>query len=124
MYMRPAAAVLLVTLLGPSILSAVCDVRCVHHEPHGTAAAAEQSCHETRPPDHRPALTDGTFSLCHDQATTFTSTSADVRVLNVPPVAIQVPLALAVPRPQDPVLPARTSLSPPGIVIQTTPLRI
>ena len=124
MGMRPAAAVLLVTVLGPSILSAVCDVTCVHHEHHGSKAAAEQSCHQERPSDDRPALTDGTASFCHQQATTVTSTSADVRVLNGAPVAIQVPSALAVPRPQVPVLPARISLSPPGIVIQTTPLRI
>jgi hypothetical protein len=122
--MRPAAAVLLVTLLGPSILSAVCDVTCLHHEHHGAKAAAEQSCHEERPSDHRPALTGRTGSFCHEQATTVTSTSADVRVLNAALVGIQSALALAVPRPQVPVLPARTSLSPPEIVSQTTPLRI
>ena len=124
MNMRPAAAVLLVTLLGPSILSAVCDVTCLHHEHHGAKAAAGQSCHDERPADYRPVLTDSTGSLCHEQATTVTSTSADVRVLNAAPVAIQVPLALAVPRPQVRVLPARPFVSPPGIVIQTTPLRI
>ena len=124
MGMRPAAAILLVTLMGPSILSAVCDATCVHHEHHGTKpAAAEQSCHEERSSDHSPALTDGTASFCHEQATAVTSTSGDVRVLNAAPVAIQVPSALAVPRPV-PILPARTSLSPPGIVLQTTPLRI
>jgi hypothetical protein len=124
MGMQPAAAVLLVTLLGPSILSAVCDVTCVRHEHHRTKAAAERSCHEERPSDHRPALTDGTASFCHEQATTVTSTSADVRILNAAPVAIQVPSARAVPRAEVSLLPARTSLSPPGIVIQTTPLRI
>ena len=122
--MRPAAAVLLVTLFGPSILSAVCDVTCVHHEHHGTKGAAEQSCHHERPSDHRQAMTDGTASFCHEQATTVTSTSADIRVLNAALAGIQVPSALAVPRPQVPVLPARTSLSPPGIVSQTAPLRI
>lgn len=124
MGMRRAAAVLLVTLLGPSILSAVCGVMCVHHEHHGTKAAAEQSCHEERASDHGTALTDGTATFCHEQAATVTSTSADVRVLNAPPAAIQLPSALAVPRPHVRVLAPRTALSPPGIVIQTTPLRI
>ncbi|HKY21174.1 MAG TPA: hypothetical protein VJM31_08145 [Vicinamibacterales bacterium] len=124
MAMRRVAAVLLMTLLGPSILSAVCDVTCVHHEHHGTKVTAEQSCHEERPSQHGPAVTDGGTSICHEQDTTVTSTSADVRVPNATPVAIQVPSAPAVPRPQVPVLPKRTSLSPPDIVIQTTPLRI
>ena len=124
MGMRRAAAVLLLTLLGPSILSAVCDVTCVHHEHHGTKAAAEQSCHEERSSDHRPALTDGTAAFCHEQAAAVTSISADVRVLNAVPAAIQLPSALAVPRPHVRVLATRTTLSPLGIVIQTTPLRI
>ena len=124
MGMRHAAAVLLVTLLAPSILSAACDLTCVHHEHHGVQAAAGQSCHEERASAHGPALTDGAATFCHEQGVTVTSTSADVRVLNAGPVTIQVPSALAVPRPQAPVLTARTSLSPPGIVIQTTPLRI
>ena len=124
MGMRRAAAVLLVTLLGPSIVSAVCDVTCVLHEHHGAQAARDQSCHEERTSDHGPALTDGTATFCHEQAATVTSTSADVRVLNAAPVAIQIPSALAVRRPQVRVLAPRTSLSPPGIVIQTTPLRI
>ena len=124
MGMRRVAAVLLVTLLGPSILSAVCDVTCVHHEHHGTKAAAEQSCHEERTSDRAAALADGTATFCHEQAATVTSTSADVRVLNAAPAAIQLPSALALPRPQVRILAPRTPLSPPGIVIQTTPLRI
>jgi hypothetical protein len=51
MAMRRAAAVLLVTLWGPSILSAVCDVTCVRHEHHGAQAAAAQSCHQERTSD-------------------------------------------------------------------------
>lgn len=124
MGMRHAAAVLFVTLLGPSILSAVCDVTCVHHEHHGVQAAAEQSCHEEGASDHGPALTDGAATFCHQQAATVTSTSADVRVLNAAPVAIHLPSALAARRPHLRVLAPRASLSPPGIVIQTTPLRI
>jgi hypothetical protein len=124
MDVRRVAAVLLVTLLGPSILSAVCDVTCVHHKHHGTTAAAAQSCHEEQRSDHGPALMHGTATFCHEQATTVTSTSADVRVLNAAPAAIQVPSALAVPRPQVRGLSPRTALRPPGIVIQTTPLRI
>jgi hypothetical protein len=124
MGMRRAAAVLLVTLLGPSIVSAACDVTCVHHEHHAAQTTAEQSCHEERASDHGPALTDGTATFCHGQAATITSTSADVRVLNAAPAAIQLPAALAVSRPQVRVLAPPTSLSPPGIVIQTTPLRI
>jgi hypothetical protein len=124
MGMHHAAAVLLVTLLGPSILSAVCDVTCVHYEHHGAQAAAEQSCHEERSSDNGPGLTDGIATFCHEQAATVTSTSADVRVLNAAPVAIQLPSALAVPRPQVRVLAARTFLSSPGIVVQTAPLRI
>jgi hypothetical protein len=124
MGMRRAAAVLLVTLLGPSIVSAVCDVTCVLHEHHGAQAAAAQSCHEAHRSDHGSALTDGTATFCHEQAETVTSTSADVRVLNAAPVTIQLTSALAVPRPQVRVLAPRTSFSPPGIVVQTTPLRI
>jgi hypothetical protein len=124
MAMRSAAAVLLLVLLGPSILSTVCDVTCVHHEHHAAHAAAEQSCHEPRASNHAPALTDGTIGSCHEQAENVTATAPDVRVLNAAPVAIELPPAFAVPRPHVPVLTPRTSLSPPGIVVHTTPLRI
>jgi hypothetical protein len=109
--------------LGPSIVSALCDVTCVHHEHHG-AQAAEQSCHEEGASDHGPALTDGTATFCHEQAATIRSTKADVRALNAAPVAIQLPAAFAVARPQVRILAPSSALSPPGIVSQTTPLRI
>jgi hypothetical protein len=99
-------------------------VTCVHHEHHRVQAAAEQSCHEQRPLDHGPALTDGTSAFCHQEAATLTATSADVRVLNAALVAIQLPSGVAVPRAQVPALAPRTALSPPGIVVQTIPLRI
>ena len=58
-----AAAVLLETLLGPSVLSVVCDVTCVHHEHHVVQAAAEQSCHEQGASNHGPALVFGGVRL-------------------------------------------------------------
>lgn len=125
MGMRRAAAVLLVTLSGPSFVSALCDVTCAHREHHGAEAAA-QSCHEEQASGHGALLTDGTATFCHEQAGTVISTSADVRVPNPAPVVIHLPSALAVPRPQGRVLALGTSPSPspPGIVIRTTPLRI
>jgi hypothetical protein len=121
--MRRAAAVLLLTLLSPSIVGALCDVTCATHGRHEFQTAAGQSCHEERTSHHRPALADGR-APCHEQAWAAASTSASVRVLNAGPVANQCPSALAVPRPQVRMLAPRTSLSPPGIVVQTTRLRI
>ena len=97
----------------------VCDVTCVHHEHHGVQAAAEQSCHEERASDHGPALTDGSATFCHEQAETVTSTSADFRVPNAAPVAVQLPSALAVAHPQVRFCASGSLFSPPGIVIQS-----
>jgi hypothetical protein len=124
MDVRRTAAILLVTLLMPFVLSVVCDARCVHHEHHGTQAAAKPSCHEERPSTQGAGLTDGTSTLCHEQTSTVASTAADVRLPNAAPVIIQLPSALAPSRAQVAVQAPRTSLSPPDIVTHTTPLRI
>jgi hypothetical protein len=124
MDVRRTAAVLLVTLLMPFVLSVVCDARCVHHEHRGIQAAAEPSCHEERPSSQGAGLTDGTSTLCHEQAPTVASTAADVRLPNAAPVIIQLPPALAPSRPQVDVQAPHKSLSPPEIVTHTTPLRI
>ena len=124
MAMRSAAAVLLLTLLGPSILSMVCDVTCVHHEHHAARAAAEQSCHEQRGWHHGLAMSGATAASCHDQAENVTATAADVRIQKAAPVAVQVPSALAVYHPQLSLVARSTSFNPAGIVLQTTPLRI
>jgi hypothetical protein len=124
MDVRRTAAILLVTLLMPFVLSGVCDARCVHHEHHGTQAAAEPSCHEQRPSSQGAGLTDGTSTLCHEQTPTVASTAADVRLPNAAPVIIQLPSALAPARPQAAVQAPPTALGPPDIVTHTTPLRI
>ena len=124
MGMRSAAALLLVTLIGPSITSVVCDLTCVQHEHHSAQAASAQSCHEEHSSNDGPVVTSGTAGSCHDQAETFTATAADPRLLKATPVAVQLPSALAVYHPQLQPVARSTSFGPPGIVLQTTPLRI
>ena len=123
MGMRSAAALLLVTLIGPSITSALCDLTCVHHEHHSAQTESAQSCHEQRSNDG-PVVTSGTAGFCHDQAETFTTTAADPRLLKATPVAVQLPSSLAAYHPQLQPVGRSTSFGPPGIVLQTTPLRI
>jgi hypothetical protein len=122
--MRHTAAVSLATLLASSILGAVCELTCVRHQHHGTNAAAEQSCHDERFAKRRPVLSDSTAAFCHEPAITVASTSAHARVLDAAPMTVHVPSALAAPRPHVRVLPASTSLGPPGIIVHTAPLRI
>ena len=121
---RSVAALLLVSLIGPSITSAVCDLACVQHEHHATQAASAQSCHEQRSSHDGPAVTSGTPDSCHDQVEAFTTTAADPRLLNATPVTVQLPSALAVYHPHIRVVDRSMSFGSPGIVLQTTPLRI
>jgi hypothetical protein len=118
------AAVLLVTLLMPFALSVVCGARCVHHEHNRTPAAAEQSCHDERPSSQGAGLTDGTATLCHEQAPTVASTAADLRLPNAAPVVMQLPSAFSLARARVAIRAPRPSLGPPEIVTHTTPLRI
>jgi hypothetical protein len=124
MDVRRSAAILLVTLLTPFVLSVVCDARCMHHEHDGAVAAAEQSCHEESPASQGAGLTDGTSTLCHEQAPSVASTAADVRQPNAVPMVIQLPSALGPARAQVAVQTPHPSLSPPEIGTHTTPLRI
>jgi len=124
MRMLSAAAVLLMTMIGPTILTTVCDLRCMRHEHHAPHVATSQSCHEERPSTNGPAMTSGTAGDCHEQAQTFTTIAADSRRLNAAPAVVQLPSALVVDRLQLPVVTRNTSVGPPGLVLQTTLLRI
>jgi hypothetical protein len=88
MVMRSAAAVLLLTLFAPSILTMVCGATCVHQEHHAGPAAAEQGCHEQVPSGTGdPALLDGSATVCHEHALPVTAISAEVRIQYVAPAA-------------------------------------
>jgi hypothetical protein len=68
-------------------------------------------------------VTSGTPDSCHGQVETFTTTAADLRLLNATPVAVQLRSALAVYHSHVRVIDRSISFGPPGI-LQTTPLRI
>jgi hypothetical protein len=122
--METAAAVLLVTLIGPTILTGVCELTCAYAEHHAARVATAQSCHDQRPSNDGSAMTSGTAEYCHDQAQSFTTTAADHRLPNAMPVAVQLPSALVVYLLELSLVARRTSLGPPSFALQTTPLRI
>ena len=122
--MRSAAALLLVTLIGPSIISALCDFTCVHHEHHSPQAASAQACHEQPSSNDEPVVAGLSTAFCHDEAEAFATAVAEARLLKGAPVAVVLPAAVAAYR-QHLRVPARsTSSGPPGLILLTTPLRI
>jgi hypothetical protein len=123
MGMRSAAALLLVTLLGPSVISALCDFTCVRHQHHSAQTAPNQTCHEQHTPKDGSVVAGGAEGFCHDQVKTVTTTVAEARLLTAAPVAVVLPAPLAEHHRQLLVL-ARNKSCPPGSVRQTTPLRI
>lgn len=123
MCMRTAAAILLLTLIGPTIARAICDLTCVHHE-RGAAQVTSQRCHEQRPANDEPAMTDGAARFCHDLPQVFSTTAAHPPPLNAAPAAAQLPSVLVAYRPQLSAVTRRPAFGPPDFVLQTTPLRI
>jgi hypothetical protein len=124
MEMRSAAALLLLTLIGPSILGVLCDFRCVHHKHPSSQSASNKTCHEQQGRSDSPVVDAVAGTLCHEQAETFTTTVSESRLLNTAPVAMILPAALVVNH-QRLLVPARNTFSDrPGSVPQTTPLRI
>jgi hypothetical protein len=124
MGMRSAAALLLVTLVGPSIISALCDFTCVRHEHHSAQAASDQTCHEQQAAKDGPTVAGGAEGFCHDQVETVTTTVAEARPLKAAPTAVVLPAPLPEFHPHFAVLARNGSSGPPDFVRQTTPLRI
>jgi hypothetical protein len=124
MGMRSAAALLLVTLIGPAIISALCDFTCVRHEHHSAQAASDQTCHEQQATTDGPAVAGGAEGFCHDQVETVATTVVEARPLKAAPVAVALPAPLAGYHRHLPVLARNRSSGPPGFIRQTTPLRI
>ena len=124
MGMRSAAALLLVTLIGPSIMSRLCDFTCVHHEHHSPQAASAQACHEQHSSNDGPVVAGVSTGFCHDETEVSATAVAEARLLKGAPVAVVLPAALAVYRQHLRVAPRSTSSGPPGFILLTTPLRI
>jgi hypothetical protein len=122
--MRSVAALLLVTLVGPSIISALCDFTCVRHEHHSAQAASSQTCHEQHASDDGPVVAGAAEGFCHDQVETVTTTVAEARPLKAGPAAVVLPAPVPAYHPHFAVLARNRSSGPPDFVRQTTPLRI
>ena len=122
--MRGAAALLLVTLLGPSVISALCDFTCVRHEHHAAQAASDQTCHEQHASHVGPVVAGDAKGFCHDQVEPGTTTVAEARPLKAAPEALGLPTPLAEYHRHLAVLARNRSSGPPDFVRQTTPLRI
>ena len=95
MGMRSAAALLLLTLIGPSVISALCDFTCVRHEHHSAQAASDQECHEQHALNDGPVVAGAAEGFCHDQVETVTTTVAEARLLKAAPGAVVLPAPLA-----------------------------
>jgi hypothetical protein len=123
--MRSAAILLLVTLVGPSIATVVCDATCVQHRPQSGQAMSLQPCHEEQSPNDGPVMTSAAAASCHDDPESFTATAAtDSRILEAASLNAQLPRALSFSLPQSCDLGRSTGTGPPGIVLHTAPLRI
>ena len=122
--MRGAALLLLVTLIGPSIATATCELTCVRDLPHSAEARSAQNCHEQGSSPDGFAVASETATVCHDPADTSTATAADSQFLMRSPAVVRLPAALWVDRRQLPVADPSPSFFPLEVVSKTTQLRI
>jgi hypothetical protein len=119
--MRRAAWLVLLTLLSPSIASAICGATCVKAE-RRVASTAPTSCHRHHASDDRDALIAG--GVCHEQPTAATTIIAKLEPPR-PQVALHPRTAsLFVQLASIVTMPSASFGAPPVSSLVHTPLRI
>ena len=123
--MRSWALLLVLSLVSPAVVSAVCELTCLHAHHHTGMEAKAAECHgHDAVPASAVVVTAADAALCHDGATVpsaIVKASAQLAsmpaVVNGPrPPEFRAPTAFA-PR-------GRVWLGPPSLLLITTQLRI
>ena len=124
MGMRPAAVVLLVSLVSPAVMTAVCELSCLQALHHAASAAATGACHEHRSGQTDGPAVSGSAVLCHDAAEAPAATTPATSLALFGPATAILPTAL---RPDLDIvrgMPRLASARAPDRLPRTTPLRI
>lgn len=121
-----AALLVSLTLIAPSVARLVCDVGCVPADPHVTlAAASDADCHQERPSSGPNLGVTSTDDGCHaDNYAVASSVATERQAVTKALLVVRLEHALITNRTTRPLYHWRSSLSPPDLVLITTPLRI
>jgi hypothetical protein len=125
MNMRSCTLVLVLSLVSPAVVNAVCELTCLHAHHHGNAEALAAECHgHGATPASAVAVSAADPALCHDAA------PVPSAIVKAPPQLASVPVVASTPRPAALNVPARLSLrgrlwsDPSDLLLITTQLRI
>ena len=122
--MRCVALALVLSLVSPAVITAVCEVGCLRAEHHDAGAAAAADCHSHGAgPAPAVALSGADQALCHDDA------AAPSAIVVASQQLVSMPAVIHVPQDAALVPPAMSSLSAGfragrPLLLITTQLRI
>jgi hypothetical protein len=123
--MRCSALLLVLSLVSPAVVTAVCELVCLQAHHHSTGEALAAQCHG-RDASSAPVVTlsAADWALCHD------GTPVPSAVVKASPQFVPMPALVISPRPSEFREPAtswfrsRPGFGPPGVLLITTQLRI
>ena len=120
-----AALLVSLALIAPSVARLVCDVGCVHADPHVTLAASDEGCHQERPSSRPNLAVTSTDDGCHaDNDAVASAVATERQAVKEALLVVRLQHALIANRTTRPLNHWNSSLSPPAIVLITTQLRI
>ena len=125
MGMRSSALLLVLSLVSPAVVTAVCEFTCLQAHHHSPGDALGPQCHG-HDASSAPlvALSAADVALCHDNATVPSA------VVKAAPQGASMPAVVSAARPPQFREPAASSFrsrpgfGPPGVLLITTQLRI
>jgi hypothetical protein len=125
MSMRSCALLLVLSLVSPEVVNAVCELTCLHAHHHRSADALAAECH-SQDASAAPAATVSAAdpALCHDDA------RVPSAIVKASPQLAAMPALVISPRspefrgPAGPSLRSHPRFGPPGVLLITTQLRI
>jgi hypothetical protein len=122
---RSAALVLALSLVSPAVVTALCEIACLHEQHHQEGAATQAECHGHNDSTARMvAISAAADVLCHDDAAAPAAVIAGGHSLSSMPAVVNLP--------QEPAIDLRAPLSvpggmwfrPPNLLLIATQLRI
>jgi len=121
--MRAAALVLVVSLVSPAAMTAVCEISC-RQALHHAATAAAPDCHEHGAGQADGPAVSGSTVLCHDEGAPPDATAAGAALAMSAPASVTLAAAVVPDAHAARVIPRHAGARPPDRLSITAQLRI
>ncbi len=123
--LRPAALVLMLSLVSPVVVTAVCEVACLRAQHHDAGAAVAADCHgHGAGPAPAVALSRADQALCHDDAAAPSAIVVSSQQLASMPAVVDLPPTSAFNLRAPAFWSGGFRFRPPDVLLITNQLRI